>query len=154
MKQKSILGVLLLLCLCLAACGSQKVEQMDSQKKATLSITCQEAMQSEQLPDEMKEVLPKDGIIFSRQEVFVTEGETVLDVLQRELQEKRIALDISDGYVKGIGSLYEGACGTTSGWLFRVNGEVPSLGAGQCVVQEGDQIEWLYICDMNAFFGG
>ncbi len=151
-KRNGVLGILLLLCFCLAACGGQTGGQEDGKKHATLSVTYEEALKSELLTDALREELPEDGMLFASQTVSVSEGETVLELLQQEMQGKNIALDMGDGYVKGIGSLREGACGTTSGWLFRVNGEMPSVGAGDCVVQEGDQIEWFYICDMNAFF--
>ncbi|MGI6498441.1 MAG: DUF4430 domain-containing protein [Oscillospiraceae bacterium] len=151
-KKNGIVGILLLLCVCLSACGTPASTPEQEGHQATLSVTCEDAMGSELLSDALREALPEGGVLYAAQTVSASEGETVLELLSREMRLENIPLDVGDGYVKGIGSLYEGACGEVSGWLFRVNGEMPSVGAGDCVVQEGDLIEWFYICDMNELF--
>ena len=52
-------------------------------------------------------------------------------------------------YVSGIGYLYEFDYGDLSGWMYRVNGETPSVGCAEYALSDGDQVEWLYTCDLG-----
>ena len=154
MKKRAGWSVLLLVfCISLAACGGQEAqEQTGSEAAVSLTVTCADAVQQGNLSPEMQEALPQDGILFAQDAYPISDGITVLALLQQVMQEEKLPVEVGDGYVKGIGALYEGACGDTSGWLFRLNGEIPSVGAADCTLHKGDTVEWLYICDMNAFF--
>lgn len=48
-------------------------------------------------------------------------------------------------YVTSINGLAAGAVGTTSGWTFSVNGEMPTVAADAYVLQDGDAVEWSYM---------
>ena len=52
-------------------------------------------------------------------------------------------------YIEGISYLYEYDCGDLSGWMYRVNGEIPSVGCGEYRLRDGDCVEWLYTCDLG-----
>jgi hypothetical protein len=88
------------------------------------------------------------------------EGETVFDVLQREMINEKIHFEFSNNpvynaaYVEGIGNLYEFDCGSLSGWTYSVNGWFPNYGCSRYLVSEGDRIEWLYTCDLGEDVGG
>ena len=92
-------------------------------------------------------------MIFAKQEVPFYEGETVFDVLKREMIDNKIHLEFSwtplydSNYVEGIANLYEFDCGAASGWEFFVNGWNPNYGAGNYIVSDGDVIAWRYTCD-------
>ena len=50
-------------------------------------------------------------------------------------------------YVKGIGHIYEKQAGDMSGWIYKVNGLSPNMGASSYKLSEGDTITWAYTCD-------
>ena len=52
-------------------------------------------------------------------------------------------------YVSGIGNLYEFDFGGLSGWVYSVNGRMPSVSCGEYVLSDGDKIEWMYTCDLG-----
>ena len=97
--------------------------------------------------------LPKDGVIFPETKVVYYAGESVFNVLKRELKKKKIHFDFvnspmyNTAYIKGISNLYEQDFGDRSGWLYAVNGKFPSYGCSQYTVNPGDKIEFLYTCN-------
>lgn len=149
--KKRILAALcaLILVLGLAACAAK-------QPTCTLTITCETALGSSELPAEKVSALPADGYLLNAAEVKFTEGESVLDVLQRAAQANSLTLDVIDGdyvYVNAIGPLAGGDAGMMSGWLVSVNGEYPSVSAAEVTVQPGDAIVFSYTCDGGADLG-
>lgn len=56
-------------------------------------------------------------------------------------------------YVKAIDNLYQYEKGPQSGWLYRVNGEVPGEGPGMYIVKQGDVIEWVYTTNLGRDVG-
>ena len=86
--------------------------------------------------------IPKKGEIYSGS-VEVKEKDTAMTVLERT----GVTIDDKDGYVQGVDGLYAGDCGDYSGWMYKVNGKVPDVGADQYEVKKGDEIEWYYVCD-------
>ena len=106
-----------------------------------------------------QDILPPDGIIYKETQVAFREGDTVFDVLKREMQNNKIHLEYSmtpmydNAYIEGIGNLYEFDCGELSGWMFRVNGEFPKVGCSDIIVKDGDRIEFVYSCDMGRDVG-
>ena len=121
----------------------------------TLSVTCFTALQSAELSDAVRAALPSSGVILGETTAVIKDGDTVWDVLQRVCSEQGVALEAdwtpaySTAYVQGIGHLYEFDCGRGSGWLYRVNGETPSVGCSSCTLRPGDRIEWIYTCDFG-----
>ena len=97
--------------------------------------------------------IPADGVILAPETVPLASGDSVYDVLLRAAQVNQIAIDTrgSDSYtyVAGIGYLYELAYGDLSGWVYRVNGVSPDVGCGANSLSDGDNIEWLYTCDLG-----
>ena len=97
--------------------------------------------------------IPSDGVILAPETVPLASGDSVYDVLLRAAQVNQIAIDArgSDSYtyVAGIGYLYELAYGDLSGWVYRVNGVSPDVGCGAYFLSDGDNIEWLYTCDLG-----
>lgn len=88
--------------------------------------------------------------MFPAQNITITDNDTVLSVLQRVCSEKKLQLDCSVvtlAYIHGIGGLSEFDGGQTSGWVYRVNGEVPSAASNQYKLKPGDRVEWIYSLD-------
>ncbi|MEG1517623.1 MAG: DUF4430 domain-containing protein [Raoultibacter sp.] len=47
-------------------------------------------------------------------------------------------------YVNAIGGLAEKEQGAQSGWLYSVNGVTPPFSCSNCILQDGDRVEWFY----------
>lgn len=126
----------------------------------TISISCTTALQSAQLPDAVRAVLPGDGQILGTVSVVLEPDDTVWTVLQRVTRAHGVAMEAQwtpayqSAYVQGIGQLYEFDCGQGSGWKYSVNGTFPGVGCSSYSVQPGDVIRWLYTCDFGRDIGG
>ena len=128
----------------------------DDQLTCTLSVRCDTILVNmDSLDKEKAELVPSDGIIFAEKEVVFYEGESVFDVLVREMKQNRIHMEFVDTpiynsvYIEGIANLYEYDCGELSGWIYRVNGWVPNYGCSGYELKDGDRVEWLYTCDLG-----
>ena len=99
--------------------------------------------------------MPGDGLIYPKTEVVFYKGESVFNVLTRELKKNRIHIDFVNTpmyntiYIKGISNLYERDCGELSGWIYAVNGKIPGYGCSQYILSDGDGIEFVYTCDLG-----
>lgn len=119
--------------------------------------------------EEPKEETPTNTLVYSivisdtevplpPTEMEVFEGDTVLDVLIRITQRKKIQMDYRGGqgataYVEGIDNVYEFDRGQGSGWMYRVNGIFPDRGAGIVPLLPGDRVEWLYTTNLGEDLG-
>jgi len=92
-----------------------------------------------------------DAMIVPETTVPVHEGDTIIDVTVRILQDLRISYSVTGTgpltYVEGIADLYEFDHGPTSGWLVKKNGELIGHSAGIEPVEPGDDIVWYYTKD-------
>lgn len=97
--------------------------------------------------------IPTDGIILDVTEFDIAEGDTVYTVLTEAARRYKIQLENNgDGtfvYISGMAYIYEFDYGDLSGWMYYVNGECPSVGAGEYVLRDGDVIEWKYTCALG-----
>ena len=104
--------------------------------------------------------IPKDGKILPKTEFVLREGDTVFDILDRVIRHNRIHMEAiysnsyGSNYIQGINQIYEKSCGPLSGWMFMVNGEYPNYGCSKYILKDGDDIQWLYTCDLGADIGG
>ena len=93
-----------------------------------------------------------DGVILSTT-VTITEGESVMSVLKRACGDAGIPVSSSGNYVRGINGLFEKNVGRSSGWMYCVGGTFPSYGADSYTLSGGENIQWLYTCNMGADVG-
>lgn len=126
----------------------------------TLSVECKTILDNiDALKKEKLSVLPEDGVIFAERQVVFYEGESVFDVLNREMKKNRIHMEFratpiyNSNYIAGIHNLYEFDCGDLSGWMYSVNGWYPNYGCSRYEVKEGDVIRWNYTCDLGRDLG-
>lgn len=138
----------------------QDVTASDVAHTCTLSVRCDTILDNiEWLDPEKVELVPEDGVIFPATEVTFYEGESVFDLLQREMREAGIHMEFQNtpiynsAYIEGINNLYEFDCGELSGWMYKVNGWFPNYGCSRYQLQEGDTVEWVYTCDLGADVG-
>lgn len=130
------------------------------QYTCTLSVRCDTILANRQNLTPGKEgLVPDDGVIYPATSVPFYEGESVFDVLLREMQLNRIHMEYvmtpmyNSNYIEGINNLYEFDCGELSGWMYQVNGWYPNYGCSRYLVQDGDVIEWNYTCDLGRDLG-
>jgi len=121
-----------------------------------LTVRCDTILKNlEKVAPEKLELIPESGIILPEREIEFLDGETVFDILQRELKKHKIHFEFSNVsmydsvYIEGIGNLYEFDAGNLSGWLYRVNGNTPSVGCSQYKLTDNDKVEFLYTCNMG-----
>ena len=129
-------------------------------KTCTFSVSCATILDNIDNFDKNKlSLLPADGVIFAPKTVTFEEGESVFDVLLREMRENNIHMEFSkvpaynSVYIEGINNIYEFDCGELSGWEYRVNGEHPRYGCDMYKLKDGDVVEWLYTCDLGRDIG-
>lgn len=126
----------------------------------TFSADCRSVLGRMDLIDESvnpAEVIPADGVVIPVCEVSVPEGGTAFDALTAAARAEKVRVDYNGSsygvYVSGIGYIYEFGFGSLSGWMYRVNGEFPSVSVGSYVLSEGDVVEFVYTCDLGADVG-
>lgn len=91
------------------------------------------------------EVLGPDGVpLYERREVLLGPGEeTPLAALRKT--GARVETAFGGRYVAAVDGLREKQYGPTSGWCYRVNGEVPLSGAADYRLRQGDVVVWFYV---------
>ncbi len=135
----------------------QQAEITDTELICTLSVRCDNAVGKS---IEKAAAIPTDGVIFPEQKVVFHEGESVFNVLVREMKKNKIHLEFvntpvyNSAYIEGISNLYELDCGERSGWMYKVNGWFPNYGCSRYELKNGDKIEWVYTCDLGRDVGG
>lgn len=141
--------------------AAHTAEPATAEKTCTISVSCGTILNNLSWLDPAKGgLVPADGVILPATKAAFTEGESVFDVLQRELKKAKIHLEFTStplyhsAYIEGIHNLYEFDCGERSGWMYRVNGRFPGYGCSRYQVEPGDRIEWLYTCDLGQDIGG
>lgn len=96
--------------------------------------------------------IPDDGIILN-DSFLIEENETAFDILVEAAKKHSIQLDYSGTtgtiYISGINYIYEFDFGDLSGWMYLVNSEKPSVGCDGYILSDGDNIEFLYSCEMG-----
>ena len=139
----------------------QEAEVTDEALTCTLTVRCDSILaHMDWLDPEKAELVPADGVLFPTATVTFYEGESVFHVLQREMKKAGIHLEFTNtpiynsAYIEGIGNLYEYDCGELSGWMYKVNGWFPNYGCSRYPLQAGDDIQWVYTCDLGLDVGG
>lgn len=133
----------------------------DVEGTCTLSIRCDTILDNMNWlnPDKV-ELVPEDGVILATKTVKFYEGESVFNVLLREVKAAKIHMEFTNTpiynsvYIEGINNLYEFDCGELSGWMYKVNDWFPNYGCSRYQVKEGDKIEWVYTCELGVDVGG
>lgn len=109
----------------------------------TISIRC------DTIKDIAKKHIPSNGVVLDETEFEIRKGDTVYDVLAEACKENGIIFSSNTGYVEGINNIFEMDFGDSSGWIYFVNGESPSVGCVSFELSDGDKIQWCYTCDLG-----
>jgi hypothetical protein len=99
-------------------------------------------------------------VIFPATKVTAYEGESVFNVLQREMRLAGIHMTFrntpiyNSAYLEAINNIYEFDAGELSGWMYCVNGWYPNYGSSRYQLQPGDVIELNYTCELGRDLAG
>ncbi len=133
----------------------------DNAGTCTLSVRCDTILDNiGWLDPEKVELVPADGVIFPATQVTFYEGESVFNVLLREMKKAGIHMEYvnvtiyNSAYIEGINNLYEFDCGELSGWMYKVNDWFPNYGCSRYQLKDGDIVEWVYTCSLGVDVGG
>lgn len=122
----------------------ENIAESDTTGTVTLSIRCDTVIDNDDLPY----FIPDDGVILDDAVLDIAQGDTVLSLLNKAAREYQLHVETrgaqNASYVASISYLYEFDFGELSGWLYRVNGEIPSLSCSRYTLSDGDRVEWLY----------
>ena len=130
----------------------------------TISIRCDTVLRNyEELDPALRseEFVPPDGVILPPTEYVLRPGDTVFDILDRAVRYNRIQMEYQGAdensfgsvYIRGLHYLYEFSCGPLSGWMYRVDGEFPNYGCSKYELSDGQNIEWVYTCNLGKDVG-
>lgn len=146
-----------------ASNGGNSAYRPEEEEKisVTISIRCDTVAKdlSKLTNQSVKPYIPSNGVILGTTTYKCTTETTVFDVLNTVCRNKNIPLESSytpmyeSHYIEGIKYLYEFDAGSTSGWMYKVNGWFPNYGCSSYYLSDGDVIEWVYTCDLGADVG-
>ena len=132
----------------------------DKEYTCTLSVSCDTIIKNiARLDKEKVNIVPKDGVIFAEKTVTFYEGESVFNLLRREMKRNKIHIEFENipiynsAYIEGIANIYEFDCGELSGWMYKVNDWFPNYGSSCYRLKDGDRVEWVYTCDLGIDVG-
>lgn len=122
--------------------------------KCSVSIDCKTILDNRDILDlELRDKVPKDGVILKKIEVDLHKGDTAYDILYKVTKKNNISMESSgtanDKYIEGIDNFYEKNCGGESGWKYSVNGKFPSKSSSICKLKNGDNVKWRYTCNLG-----
>ena len=139
----------------------EDVEITEKNYTCILSVRCDTILNNIQwLSKEKADIVPENGVIFEERTVTFYEGESVFNLLVREMKKNKIHLEFvntpiyNSAYIEGIANLYEFDCGELSGWMYKVNDWFPNYGCSRYQLKDGDRVEWVYTCDLGVDVGG
>lgn len=84
---------------------------------------------------------PDGGSALAEADALLEDGMTALDALEATVHDVEVVDSSFGPFVQSIaGVANEGS----NGWTYAVNGEMPSVSAGECVLEAGDEVVWSY----------
>jgi len=104
--------------------------------------------------------LPSDGSVLPPTDFKIEKDDTVFSILKDLSQQCKIPVESKAAvvgnektvYISAIGNIREFDAGELSGWIYRVNGVIPSVGCGDYILKDGDVVEWLYSLELGNDF--
>lgn len=133
-------------------------EITEDSETVTLEIRSDAVLDAmDKLKPGLEQYIEPDGVILAKSDYVLRSGDTAFDLLNRATRHHRIPMEYQGAdyniynsmYVQGINHLYEFNCGPLSGWMYKVNGEFPGIGVSRYELQDGDDVEFHYTCDLG-----
>lgn len=129
---------------------TEKSTQPQPKTVCTVEIECKSILSKKNKFKKDISLVPSDGVILSPVKVYLDEGATAYDALQKACSQNSIALNAQNLafgiYIVGIGGIEEKDCGAQSGWVYTVNGKSPSVSISKYKIKNGDSIVLSYVC--------
>lgn len=141
MKKTFVTCLMVLLTLLMVSCGSPAQDGAEEQSIVNpVDLTMEIAIDVEDAQDDGFDGTPETAFI-------AEEGATVLEATQLFCMANDISLTVDkDGtYVTEMGGLSEGDYAKTTGWIYEIDGESPTVGAAEMVIEKNQKILWKYI---------
>ncbi len=140
--------------------NTEDIPITDKEHTCTLSVRCDTILSNMGRYGESKgKSIPANGIIYPEKQVVFYEGESVFNLLLREMKINGIHFEFVNtpiyktAYIEGINNIYEFDFGELSGWMYKVNGVFLRYGCSTHLLKEGDRVEWVYTCDLGKDVG-
>lgn len=113
----------------------------------SIEIRCDVAVEFKDLikNEGIKNSIPSDGVIIRKTNYKIPAGQKVYDFLRQVCVDNNILFSANNGYVTSINNLSEKAISYGSGWMYKVNGISPNVGALSYTLKEGDTVLWYYV---------
>ena len=132
--------------------NGKKIEKIIG--KCSVEIECKNILKNKDLLDlDLRDSVPKDGIILKKTKVDLKKGDSAYTVLYRITKDKNISMESRDTagskYIRGIDNFYEFGCGDESGWLYLVNGKKLGISSSEAKLKNGDEVRWSYTCNLG-----
>lgn len=129
--------------------------------RVDLAIDCALVLEKDQVRQQAKDVVAllidrgrcdPEGYLFKGQ-VGLAEGQTPFAALEATGLAISYTNSAFGPYVKAIEGLGDGDGGTTSGWVYLVNGQTPSISSGLYHLEDGDRLQWRYSIEASDTMG-
>lgn len=130
---------------------TKKTETTASTITCRVTIECKKILSNmDRLDEGHTDFVPPDGYILNNASVTVKNGATAYDAVKKACDENNIILNSTASsygvYIAGFNYIDEKDCGSSSGWLYSVNGKTPGKSCGIYKIQNGDSIVFSYTC--------
>ena len=111
-------------------------------------------MEEEKLCDVLRDAFKAGGFSANMSDSYlkgiskggIAKNAEITDEIREKAEEKRITIYEREKWPDGWQNrLYEKDFASTSGWIYRVNGDTPSVGINSYVPNDGDEIELIFI---------
>ena len=147
-KMKRIVTLLLVIIMVFSICSCGKTESTEN-IQFSISIDCSKISENmDAIENEaIRDLVPEDGIIFAEAAIGTGNEGSIMDATIELCKALKLPFDNSQGYLTMLANISAGDCGGWSGWLVKINGEFPQVGADEIDLQNGDTIEWIYSLD-------
>ncbi len=131
MRKTAIFITLFLIIFTLSSCGDNVFERGVAGKSAHITVkTPSKTVIDEEISFDDAKVI--DALTF---------------VAKKSIIEIKVSGSSGMEYVESIDGLAQFDMGAKSGWIYRVNGKMPNVGAGAYTISDGDKIEWQYVTE-------
>ena len=133
--------------------GQPSAAPKGEMQTVTIEIRCHELTENPELlaDDSLKGYIPDNGVIISPKEYQIRPGvTTVFQITQQVCMDEDVQFEyegsslFGGNYIKGINYIYEFSAGKESGWIYSVDGEVPSYASDKLKLNGGEKIVWSY----------
>ncbi len=127
-------------------------EETGSTIHISISVDCASVLENPKSKQQARDMVAllidrglcdEQGFFFDKEMVLAGQG-SAFDALRET--ELKLTYDSSSfgPFVRAVNGLGAGDGGSTSGWVYLVNGEAPAVSSGLFILSDGDVVQWRY----------